>query len=180
MGVVIYLSSYVKEKGRNLATKEDISDITSKIEGVKIEYLKESEKFKTELNKELELLKISYTSLQANKVQFFSELIDHLNDFQFQFQQTRKTPNKEKQKKQQKRTTLLFAKLFLFASDDTIKKWIEIRKLPKKESDQKILFLMFTEFILALRRDIGYKDTECNAGDVIHLLYKQSDWNKAE
>ncbi|WP_157007698.1 hypothetical protein [Xenophilus azovorans] len=34
-----FVSSYLAEKGKNLATKEDIAEITRKIEGVKSEYL---------------------------------------------------------------------------------------------------------------------------------------------
>lgn len=33
--------AYNEEKGKNLATKEDIEDITKKIESIKVEYLKE-------------------------------------------------------------------------------------------------------------------------------------------
>jgi hypothetical protein len=45
-----YLPSYVKEKGKNLATREDIAEITDKIESVKIEYAKELESLKSHLN----------------------------------------------------------------------------------------------------------------------------------
>lgn len=173
-----YFPSYLKEKGKNLATKEDISDITSQIERVKVEYLKEAEEFKLSLSKELELLKISHTSLQANKVQYFSELIDHLNNIHNDFKKLRKPSNKAKLKGYQKKTTELFAKLFLFASDDTIKKWVVIRSAPKTEQVQKSLFLLFADFILSLRKDIGYNDTECNVNDVVHLLYTSSDWEK--
>ncbi len=157
-----YLSSYMKEKAKNLATKEDISDITSKIESVKIEYLKESGQFKTELNKDLELLKISHTSLQANKVQYFTELINHLNEVLTQSGQQRKHTSKQNQEKYQKKATLLFAKLFLFASDDTIKKWVKIRETPTEKPYQKALIVMFADFILSLRKDIGYSETKCN------------------
>lgn len=51
LGLIIhnYLPSYMKKKGENLATKEDIGDITEKIEGVKNEYIKENEKLKAVL-----------------------------------------------------------------------------------------------------------------------------------
>ncbi len=45
-----YLPSYIEEKGKNLATKEDIREITDKIESVKIEYAKELEGLKSQLN----------------------------------------------------------------------------------------------------------------------------------
>ena len=33
-----YISSYLSEKGRNLATREDIAEITDKIESVRTQY----------------------------------------------------------------------------------------------------------------------------------------------
>src|SRR5208283_2025350 len=45
-----YLPSYTKEKGKNLATREDIKEITDKIESVKIEHAKELEGIKSQLS----------------------------------------------------------------------------------------------------------------------------------
>jgi hypothetical protein len=44
-----YLPNYFKEKGKNLATKEDIKEITDKVEAVKAHYLKQVELYKQEL-----------------------------------------------------------------------------------------------------------------------------------
>ena len=44
-----YLSSYLTEKGKNLATKEDIADITSRIEEVRAQYATQLEKVRFEL-----------------------------------------------------------------------------------------------------------------------------------
>lgn len=44
-----YLLSYSSEKGKNLATKEDIEEITRTVEGTKNEYVAEIEKLKAEL-----------------------------------------------------------------------------------------------------------------------------------
>ena len=49
-----YLVSFFKEKGKNLATKEDIKDITDRIESVKDSYSKSLERHKMELQKEFE------------------------------------------------------------------------------------------------------------------------------
>ena len=51
----IISKSYLNEKGKNLATKEDIKDITNKIESVKREYQRKTEidKKEIELNHEL-------------------------------------------------------------------------------------------------------------------------------
>jgi hypothetical protein len=47
-----FLPSYFNKKGENLATKEDIAEITKKAEEVKSEYLKELENFKADLVKQ--------------------------------------------------------------------------------------------------------------------------------
>lgn len=43
----VYLPGYIKEKGKNLATKEDIAAITKQIEQVKVEYAKQLELYKS-------------------------------------------------------------------------------------------------------------------------------------
>jgi len=44
-----YLPTYFQEKGKNLATKEDIRDITDKVESVKTEYARQLELFKHDI-----------------------------------------------------------------------------------------------------------------------------------
>ena len=43
-GIGLYLRSYLKKKGENLATKEDVELITDKVEGVRSEYAERFEK----------------------------------------------------------------------------------------------------------------------------------------
>jgi len=47
IGIIVliasYLGSYIRIKGQNLATKEDISEITKKIEGIRADYAKQLE-----------------------------------------------------------------------------------------------------------------------------------------
>lgn len=51
-----YLPPYLTEKGKNLATKEDIEEITNKIERVRSQYASEIEKLKSELQNQSEVL----------------------------------------------------------------------------------------------------------------------------
>lgn len=53
-GLIQCIISFFIEKGKNLATKKDISDITDKIESVKDNYNKTLETYKIELQKEFE------------------------------------------------------------------------------------------------------------------------------
>lgn len=66
--------SYESEKGKNLATKEDIGVITHEIESIKDNYGKVMEKYKIELQKDFEASK--HTINLCNKLD--QELINHL------------------------------------------------------------------------------------------------------
>ena len=44
-----FLPGYIGEKAKNLATKEDVADITNKIEQVKVEYAKQLELYKSDI-----------------------------------------------------------------------------------------------------------------------------------
>ena len=48
-----YLAPYSTEKGKNLATKQDIAEITGRIEGVKAEYDRELEGVRAAIDSKL-------------------------------------------------------------------------------------------------------------------------------
>ncbi|MCD8418317.1 hypothetical protein J2Q11_11485 [Tenacibaculum finnmarkense genomovar finnmarkense] len=58
-GLGIFISAFLKKKGENLATKQDIESITKKIENVKFN-----------LSKKLEILKINQAEIQLKKQRF--------------------------------------------------------------------------------------------------------------
>ncbi|MDX2172996.1 MAG: hypothetical protein SFY56_07750 [Bacteroidota bacterium] len=62
-----FFKSYFSEKGKNLATKEDIEHITKKVESIKTEFIKETEKLKHDLQFENQL-KISFTNDLKNSI----------------------------------------------------------------------------------------------------------------
>lgn len=55
-GFWVIVSKYLEEKSKNLATKQDIGDITSQIESIKIQYTKQSLVHKLSFEKEFEIL----------------------------------------------------------------------------------------------------------------------------
>ena len=72
IGIVVlitsFFGSYIRRKGQNLATKEDISEITKKIEGIRADYAKKIETFShhnrlkmAALDKRLEAHQQAYT-----------------------------------------------------------------------------------------------------------------------
>ncbi len=56
--VVIWMYNYLKSRAKNLATKEDIGDITRRIEEAKLEYSKQVEAYKHEMIKKYEYDKV--------------------------------------------------------------------------------------------------------------------------
>lgn len=72
-----YLFSYSSEKGKNLATREDIEEITRKVEEVKSGYVVELEKLKVEMS----VLSRKHDILIDEKVRVFKKLQKRLVDF---------------------------------------------------------------------------------------------------
>ncbi|WP_319505091.1 hypothetical protein [Bacteroides graminisolvens] len=75
-GLMQYIVSYFTEKGKNLATKEDIKDITYKVESVKASYNESLERHKIELQKEFE----SYKYIAKLCYSLDKELITHISN----------------------------------------------------------------------------------------------------
>lgn len=61
-----YLPSYMDEKGKNLATKEDIKDITQKTEEVKIEFKREFQNLSAKIDFDYKYCYKQYSGLYAN------------------------------------------------------------------------------------------------------------------
>jgi hypothetical protein len=72
-----YLFSYSSEKGKNLATKEDIEEITRKVEDVKSGYVAEIERLKVDLS----VLSRKHNILLDEKIRVFKKLQKRLVDF---------------------------------------------------------------------------------------------------
>jgi len=73
---MIILNSYAKKKGENLATKEDIEEITRKVESVKTEYMSQLEKLKSELDKTVYISKVQFEAEFNIYKEIWSELIN--------------------------------------------------------------------------------------------------------
>jgi hypothetical protein len=62
-GLASYVAVYLREKGKNLATKKDIGKITDEIEKVKLKYAKESHRFQ-----------VAYSGLLKKRAEVIEEL----------------------------------------------------------------------------------------------------------
>lgn len=72
--VLIILVSYFKEKGKNLATKDDIADITSIVEAVKTEHQLRMESLKKDLQISINEHQTKFSQLQIVRVDALIEL----------------------------------------------------------------------------------------------------------
>src|SRR5690554_4588920 len=69
-----YLLYYVREKGKNQATKEDLKEITDTVEEVKRKYTEENELLRANLNILTSKKNIMFTEEKEAIVQYFAQL----------------------------------------------------------------------------------------------------------
>ena len=132
---------------------------------------KNLEAFKSELQKEVEKLKISEGNLHIRKIEKFSEFIEILN--------LAMTGIKEKKDPKLLAEELneamnKFAKdVMFFASEGTLKKFVEYKRysdiVQKGGDNEKAKYqFLIAELILEMRKDLGYSDDGLN---VDHYMY---------
>jgi len=83
--VSCFIAIYLKEKGKNLATKEDISEITNKIEAAKLDYSSKLESVKTALGSKLFITQVRYQNefdLLVSLSKKLATLRDALSNFE--------------------------------------------------------------------------------------------------
>lgn len=139
---------------------------------------KQLEQFKIEISRELEMLKITESQLHIHKAKEFSEFIEFFStkimNKEYMSQINKPHIQKEIQQIMMKTVT----KFFFFASDETVKKFVEWRRLSLQNEGQhgfKIVYIV-AELIVLMRKDLGYKDTECDEDDVLYLIL--TDWSE--
>jgi|GEM_PF-3933316 len=66
-----YLSSYSKEKAKNLATKEDIGQITKEIELIKNHFSKKNQKSEAYINRQIAALDLVYKEMYRLRMHYF-------------------------------------------------------------------------------------------------------------
>jgi len=138
-----YLPSYLNKKGENLATKEDIAEITKRIEAVKIEFT-------------------SQAHILVKKRETYEKIISGMRIF------IEGHPATEQDKNQMLEA---YSMAWLWANDDVLKKLnyhlvLQIKKTSNPVSlKQDELKNSYTECILEMRKDSGYSDTDLERQD---------------
>lgn len=144
------LSKYLEKKGENLATKEDISEITDKIELVRYSYTEQLESIKAELSTQITLHSFRYEKEYEVLKELTSLLVD-LRDVSVSFRdmigsaESTKYPGKsqggsDKEKLDRfcevaKRLYSVREKKRPFYSDDVYQKILEVEKASGTELD---------------------------------------------
>ena len=141
---------------------------------------KNLEKFKGDIQKDLQELRIATENIHPMKIEEYI----HFTEVYTKMMDAAKIKNLNKQKAVQKEIveglTRFGFSAFLFGSDQTVKKFVEIRKYATLPSDElgeneraKTLILM-SELMIHMRNDLGSKQSEVTIDDLMIIIVK--DW----
>ena len=149
-----YLPSYMKTKGANLASKEDLAELTSLVEEVKAEYASQLETLKSDLASEGQIVERRRRVYEAtcSALRIFQAGHDNSETAKLAFHEA-------------------YSSAWLWASDDVlcllnhfIGLQIEVAasagSVPQQELKQA-----YADVMLAMRRDVGFRDTSMDSGD---------------
>ena len=143
------LPAYFSEKGKNIATKEDIEEITNKIENVKSSFLKEE--------KNLEKRRTVYEEIVSGLKLFIS---GHDNTEE----------KKEKFYNAYASAWLWAPDEVLFRLNEFLESQIEITKKPGSIS-QVIMRKQYTDIIIAMRKDAGFNSTKVMSKNYVFVSF---------
>ena len=155
-----YFPSYLKEKGKNLATKEDIGGITAEIERTKITYASELERTKNELQGGIERLKADlqqHSEAITKRREVYHEIVKSIGVL---------TSSRAYTPEQKDKFLDDYSTLWLWAPDEVITAintiLDQMRVLYEKPGSipQEELKRAYSTFILEMRKDTGYPNTK--------------------
>jgi hypothetical protein len=141
---------------------------------------KQLEEFRNQLTTDLELMKINESQLHIHKTEEFTKLVEVMITKLLDKQFVEKLGRDPRTQKEYNKTMLdLGTKLFFYASDETVKKFVEWRKYGLTADtvnyDPKQIIVLLAELIVLIRKDVGYTDTQCTKDDFLHIMLK--DWH---
>lgn len=123
---------------------------------------KELSEFNSKLTTNIELLKIIKSNIEPQKIKSFIEFTNYYSDVIAGKTKITDIENK--------RFNIGAAvNLFFFASDATIKKYQSMKTAQNNDA----MAVIYSELILEMRKDLGYKETICTANDFMSLILKK-------
>ncbi len=132
------------------------------------------ENHKANLQKENEKISIEYSEIQQYKVEILVKFLEYFEKFFTDEKFRNKTQIKNSnESKEFNRTFMSYGnKLMLFASDETIKKYVAFREFGKvTEQDRQFsnYLKIYGQFVISLRKDVGYSDTKITEVEYLSL-----------
>jgi hypothetical protein len=140
---VLFLKSYASEKGKNLATKEDITIITDKVEGIKSKYETESQ-------------------LIEMRRHLFEQVVDSLRVF---------ITGHPSDTSSKDRFLVSYAKTWLWAPDSVVKSLNEFLHLQRQfvakpgSVQQDNMKEAYAKCVIEMRKHAGFPDTDLSDKD---------------
>lgn len=143
-----YLSTYLSEKGKNIASKEDLEHITDLVEGVKSDYSLILEKHKAGLARQAQVLE------KRRKV--YEDICSALRVF---------IDGHGNSDEAKERFHAAYAAAWLWSSDDVLSSLNSLIELLVQRSNspgsvaESLLKQKHAEIIIGMRRDVGFQET---------------------
>lgn len=149
-----HLPSYLAEKGKNLASKEDLANLTEIVEGIKALHLADLERVKAAL--------LSQGQITERRRRVYEQMCLALRVF---------IAGHGSASEAKERFHEAYAAAWLWASDDVLSalnKFLtlqELHGLSKNPVEQTRSSEAYTEILIAMRKDAGFFDTVVQTGD---------------
>lgn len=149
-----YLPSYFTEKGKNLASKEDIAQITRLVESVKAQYVAEVEKVKATL--------VSEGQVVERRRRVYEEVCGSLRVF---------IAGHISSQEAKERFHSAYAAAWIWASDPvliSLNRFLELQvqiATSPGSVEQSVLKCAYTEVLVAMRRDVGFSSSSISSND---------------
>ena len=154
LGAIIFFTSYLRVKGRNAASKEDIKKLTELVEGVKLLNASEIEKLKSSLQNEFHVIE------RRRKV--YEEICNSMQIFIYGNDATAEA---------KKRFLTAYSTAWLWSSDTvltTLNLFIDLQIKHAKQPSSNNRFGLecaYREVVSAMREDVGFSVNDANVGN---------------
>lgn len=148
-----FLPSYMTEKGKNLASKEDLAHITTLVEGVKSQYAADIERLKAVL--------LSEGQVVERRRRVYEEMCLALRVF---------IAGHDSSSEAKDRFHAAYAAAWLWGSDDVITSLnhlieLQVQHAQRGSIDQLRLKGAYTSVVVAMREDVGFAGTSMGQTD---------------
>jgi uncharacterized membrane-anchored protein YjiN (DUF445 family) len=145
------------------------------------ELSRDLEELKADLQHDIEMMRIQKEQLQVYKIKEFTKFTDRINEYFTEPEKIDAVENNEDARAELKKYMIdLGTRLFFFAGDDSVKKYIEWREAGRKiesgEVSEHEILQMYGELMTKIRKDLVYKETDCGPDEYLRTIL--TDWDE--